>query len=134
MSETKSSTQETRAAAAAAPELSTEAIMSALSKLTPAQKRALGFAGAPVQQYAGTPKLSTAIDAIPEGERGEVSKACAGALKVQTDPQAMGAAFAALQQRWPDLGIAISTNSSYRNKPIGHSLRVVVEALARKDA
>lgn len=124
---------ETETAPAAAPRLSKADLMAALSELSPAEKRAL--LGSPAaEQSPGTPKMSPAIDAIAPAERAAVMKACGDVLRVQTDPKAMGAAFAQIQQRWPELAVAITNNSAYRGKTLGHSLRVVVDALNRKGA
>ncbi len=117
---------------APAARLSKEDLLAALSELSPGEKRALGFAGAPQPQQIGTPKMSAAIDAVAPADRSAVMKACGDVLKVQSDPQAMGAAFSALQSKYPDLAMAVTTNSAYRGKTLAHSLRVVVDALNRK--
>lgn len=113
--------------------VSKAALLAALAQLSPSEKRAL--LGVPTEQASNSPKMSPAIDAVPAAERVEVIQACGKVLKAQSDPKEFAIAFNEhIQSRWPELAFAMTSNAAYRRKELQHSLRVVVEALARKDA
>lgn len=113
--------------------LSKEELIAALASLSPGEKRALLGAGPSVGE--ATPKMSPAIDAIPDAEVSDVIKACARALKVQTNAAEFGAACAEITKRWPVLMSAMEVNARYRHASIQHSMNVVMRKLTiRKEA
>lgn len=107
-------------------------LRAALAQLSPDEKRAL-LATVPDQAGDGTPKWAHVIDAVPNGQIDAVMAACSK-IRVEGDPKRRAQLLTEASGKWPALIAAAQTNSAYRQKPIGHSMGVIVLRLTERKA